>query len=288
MVYYCYMDSLVGDILLEQYAGVISKEYDKSFQAIKRPIEQKLRSSSPERPLIHLGPEVKVSDRDRNVIFKTIILDDVVSEDSQSETIVFIGFDDLGKVVGHRFITISNSKYDAVAEAGGDAHLLQRGQGYLRFIEMATQDILLRCATQYGKSVRHTVGDNNESKLTNAELKLKSLSDSPEDQVRKPTLQEVHDGRLNEHGRWLSMWGPEGKLGYSPSENGFMQVRDFKPVDKAEYRQDLRSIGNIELTIEEVEQNGRMVIAPHLARQTQRKVVDYSADLQQIRQLIDA
>jgi hypothetical protein len=272
----------------EQYKQEVVEQYGSALKSAKHIVEDARSADTPEHQVLVLGPEITVTDKGRQVRFTSVIVNTEALDkrDHFSRYVLLVGFDSANKLIGHRKIGISDIQSRDYMSATGSTHLLQRNEGYLRYFEVANQDILQRMATKQGKKIKHSVIDSNELKLEEIENERKKLTDSVEDQIKRSDLNIKYQHRKQEHDNWLRMWGPDGKLGYASEPSTDFMVKEFPPSEDRAYNQELENLGMIQLTVEEQLSGNRQLIQPRTEQQIQKTNVNHDEELQKIDALL--
>ncbi len=272
----------------EQYRQEVVEQYGVALKSAKHTVEDARRADTPEHQLLALGPEITVIDKGRQVRFTSVIVNTEALDkrDHFSRYILLVGFDSSNKLIGHRKIGITDIQSRDYMAAIGSTHLLQRNEGYLRYFEIANQDILQRVATKQGKKIKHTVIDSNELKLEEIENERKKLTDSVEDQIKRSDLNIKYQHRKQEHDNWLRMWGPDGKLGYASDPSTDFMIKEFPPSEDGAYGQEIENLEVIQLTVEEKMNGNRQLIQPQTVQQLQKTNVNHGEELQKIDALL--
>jgi hypothetical protein len=135
-----------------------------------------------------------------------------------------IAADSRGNIIGYRYGSLN---YTAISDgilASGRIDILQKGAGLATSLELVHLDFLSRIAAEKRRDVLYQILDFNS---TNSEK--------------------------NEHERWSSLYGPNGKLGVRDDYSIFLPVTDMPS---------LHNIDRIKLSRKDITSEGRNLIKP--------------------------
>ena len=221
---------------------VLGRSYSQGVQEVQGFIEKNEQK-------IQLGPAFKVRRGDRKPL--------EVRTMTNGDASYVVGLVD-GQIVGRReFHTTKSAPKEREVE--GHVYMSDTVRGYGIQLEAAFQFWLQRLADQDQVMIRHVVDNQN----------VRDAEGLAEEFLSQEDLSNLY----REQGRWQSMWGKNGKLGY---RKPFLQnrlIKEFKPGQSTP----LAGYQEIALDCEEEKVKGRTLVS---ARQAEVQQISESIELQ--------